>query len=242
VADGLDRQRLDHQPRARRDEAEPPLVQASKASRTADRVAQRHAQRRVGPGVFHQQAGDGLDADQGHVLGPQRGFRLARQGRDLDGEVGGGVGQRPLDRRLAQGPQVGQPHAVGRQHPRERVDHHLGHAQGVGHQAGVLAARPAEAGQDILGDVVAALDRDLPHGLGHVLHGDGHEALGDLDRRHGLAGGRQDLAAIASNFAMTMSRSSGWSALGPNTAGKKSGDSLPSMTLQSVTVSGPPRR
>jgi hypothetical protein len=73
------------------------------------------------------------------------------------------------------------------------MDHQLAHAQGVGHQAGVLAARPAEAGQDILRHVVAALDRDLPHGLGHVFHGDGHEALGDLDGRHHLAGRRQDL-------------------------------------------------
>jgi hypothetical protein len=39
-----------------------------------------------------------------------------------------------------------------------------------------------------------------------------------------------------------VSASSGWSAFGPNTLGKNSGRSLPSMTLQSVTVSGPPRR
>ena len=57
----------------------------------------------------------------------------------------------------------------------------------------MLPARPAEAGQHIAGDVVAALDRDLPHGLGHVLDGDGDEALGDLLRGHGLAGRRFDL-------------------------------------------------
>ncbi|MNI44135.1 hypothetical protein D3C73_984930 [compost metagenome] len=49
-------------------------------------------------------------------------------------------------------------------------------------------------------------------------------------------------AAMASNFARTASASSGWSAFGPKTAGKKSALSLPIMTLQSVTVSGPPRR
>jgi hypothetical protein len=109
------------------------------------------------------------------------------------GEIAGRFGQGPLHRHLAQRPQVGQAHAVGAEHAGERVDHHLGHAQGVGHQAGVLASRSAETGQDIFGDVVAALDRDLPHRLGHVLHGDGHEALGDLLRGHGLAGRGLDL-------------------------------------------------
>ena len=46
--------------------------------------------------------------------------------------------------------------------------------------------------------------------------------------------GRDSKAAV--------SRSSASSACSPNTCGKCCGCSLPSMTLQSVTVSGPPRR
>ncbi len=48
--------------------------------------------------------------------------------------------------------------------------------------------------------------------------------------------------ASASNFARTTSLSSGSSPPAPNSAGKSSGSSLPTITLQSVTVSGPPRR
>ena len=49
-------------------------------------------------------------------------------------------------------------------------------------------------------------------------------------------------AASAVNFARTVSASSASSPFGPNTFGKKRGWILPSMTLASVTVSGPPRR
>ena len=49
-------------------------------------------------------------------------------------------------------------------------------------------------------------------------------------------------AASAANFSRTICGSSGWSWLGPKIAGKYSGWSLPTMTLASVTVSGPPRR
>ncbi len=46
----------------------------------------------------------------------------------------------------------------------------------------------------------------------------------------------------AANFARTASASSGWSAPGPKMAGKCAGWILPTMTLASVTVSGPPLR
>ena len=49
-------------------------------------------------------------------------------------------------------------------------------------------------------------------------------------------------AAISVKRARTASASSGSSWFGPKTGGKNSGCSLPSMTLQSVTASGPPRR
>ena len=60
------------------------------------------------------------------------------------------------------------------------------------------------------------------------------------DRRMPVA--RSTSAASAANFVRTASASSGRSPSGPNTAGNSAGSSLPTMTLQSVTVSGPPRR
>ena len=44
------------------------------------------------------------------------------------------------------------------------------------------------------------------------------------------------------NFSRTTAASSGSSPRGPNTFGKYAGWILPSITLQSVTASGPPRR
>ena len=63
------------------------------------------------------------------------------------------------------------------------MDQHLGHAERVGHEAGVLAAGAAEAVQRIAGDVIAALHRDFLDGVRHVLDGDLDEAVGDLFRR-----------------------------------------------------------
>mmetsp|Transcript_6626 Transcript_6626/g.23402 ORF Transcript_6626/g.23402 Transcript_6626/m.23402 type:complete len:211 (+) Transcript_6626:2556-3188(+) len=48
--------------------------------------------------------------------------------------------------------------------------------------------------------------------------------------------------ATFSKFVVVAATSSGSSWLGPNTCGKKSGCSLPIITLQSVTARGPPRR
>ena len=62
------------------------------------------------------------------------------------------------------------------------MQQHRFHAERVGDQAGVLAAGPAEAVEQIFGDVVAALDRYLLDGVGHVLDRHGDEAVGHLLR------------------------------------------------------------
>ena len=49
-------------------------------------------------------------------------------------------------------------------------------------------------------------------------------------------------SASSANLAATAPSSSGWSRFGPKTRGKNCGCTRPSMTLQSVTVSGPPLR
>src|SRR6185312_11036861 len=69
-----------------------------------------------------------------------------------------------------------------------------------GDEAGMLAAGAAEAAQRVLRDVIAALDRDLLYGVGHVLDGDLEEALGDLGRRAAIAGGARDLLGECREF------------------------------------------
>ncbi|SCE39939.1 hypothetical protein GA0115253_104903 [Streptomyces sp. Termitarium-T10T-6] len=61
-------------------------------------------------------------------------------------------------------------------HPGERGDEDGVDAQRVGDRADVLAARAAETGQRVAGDVVASLHGDLLDGVGHVEHGDLQEA------------------------------------------------------------------
>ena len=90
--------------------------------------------------------------------------------------------QRRLDRLLAVRADVREPHAVGRQQRRERMDQHGGHAERVGDQAGVLAAGAAEAIERVAGDVVAALHRDLLDRIRHVLDRDAQKAVRDLLR------------------------------------------------------------
>ena len=85
-----------------------------------------------------------------------------------------------LDRLLAHGRNIGEPHAVGRQHAGERVNVNAGHAEFIGHQAGMLAAGAAEARQRVFGHVVAALHRDELDGVGHVGDGDPYESLGNV--------------------------------------------------------------
>jgi hypothetical protein len=71
-----------------------------------------------------------------------------------------------------------------RQHPR--------HRQRIGHAAGVLAAGPAEGGQGVLGDVVAALHRDPLDRVGHVGDRDVDESLGQGLGAHRPSAGLRD--------------------------------------------------
>ena len=90
------------------------------------------------------------------------------------------IAERLLDRLLPRRADVGKAHAVGRKQRRERMDQHPGHAERIGDQAGVLAARAAEAVEHIARHVVAALHRDLLDRVRHVLDRDLDEAVGNL--------------------------------------------------------------
>ena len=151
--------------------------------------------------------------------------------------------ERRLQRALTDRAHIRQTHAVGGEHAGEGVQEHPVDAERVGHQAGVLACGGAESGERAGRDVMSAPRRDGLDGVGHVVHGDGEEALGDFGGRAAVAGRGVDLVGERRRTRLpTAARSRGRSPPGPNTLGKKRGSSLPSMRLQSVTVSGPPRR
>ena len=146
-----------------------------------------------------------------------------------------------LDGFLAHVGLVGQAHAIGRQHATQRVREHRGHAQGVGHQAGVLPAGAAKGGQRVLGHV-APRCTEMRLMASAMLPTAISGSFGQLLGRHLAPGGRPHLVGHgreARHHGVAVQRLIG---LGAEHLGKKSGWILPSSTLQSVTASGPPRR
>ena len=100
-------------------------------------------------------------------------FKLGKRCREI-------LAERLQPARLADRLHVGDADAVGRQHAGERMDQDPLHAERVGDRAGMLAARAAEAGERVAGDVMASRDRDLADRRGHVVDRDVEETLGDL--------------------------------------------------------------
>ena len=181
AADRLDRHRLDHKLLAAVDEAEARLVRLLEGGFHFGERARLDDQRRVGAGVADVGADDHLDLAGRHALARDLGLGVLAEPSALALERGKRFcAERLFDRLLAGGADVGQAHAVGGKQRRERMDQHLGHAERVGDQAGVLAARAAEAVERIARDVIAALHGNLLDRVRHVLDRDLDEAVGDL--------------------------------------------------------------
>ncbi|MNK60659.1 hypothetical protein D3C87_798010 [compost metagenome] len=141
---------------------------------------EQHDEGRIRAFVAQVHARHQRDAFLCHALAQQVATRQFTQLREIAGQV---RAQGRFDGALAHRALVGQAHAVGRHHARQAVDEHRAHAQRIGHQAGMLAARAAKAGQGVFGDVVAALHGNLLDGVGHVADRDGDIAFGHLLRR-----------------------------------------------------------
>ena len=151
----------------------------------ADDVLQRaegHDQGQVGALVAHMHPLLHPNGGMAQLLVCQRLVRLPGQGLQLRGHLRQGLGilQRHLDRLLAHQALIGQAHAVGRQHTGQRMDQHPGHAERVGHQAGMLSTGAAKTLQGVARDVIAAGHRDLFDRIGHLLHRDANKALGHV--------------------------------------------------------------
>ena len=118
----------------------------------------------------------------------------------LVGQPGEGRGDRRAvrdaraQRAFAQDAAIRQPHSIRRQHARERVDHHLVDAEGVGDQTRMLPTRAAETRERVARDIVPARDRDLADRIGHVRHRHRDEAFGgdiSVQRQFGEARGHR---------------------------------------------------
>ena len=167
------------------------LVRGLEARRHLVRRAEVDGVRGVAALVAHMGAADEFDPLAGNGLLPElrfgRGRQIVQQRRERGHQR---LVEGRFDRLLPQRPDIGEAHAVGREHAGEGMDQHRRHAERVGHQAGVLAAGAAEAVERVAGHVVAALHRDLLDRVGHVLDRDLEEARRDLDRSARVAGGR----------------------------------------------------
>ena len=143
--------------------------------------------------AFVAQMRAAADLDLGHALGAHLGARLIGQ-RVQPGARLIGSSERRVELRLAQGADIGEPHAEGGQYASVWMQEHPLHAQRVGDETGVLPAGAAEALQRITCHVMAALDADLLDRGGHVVDRDPEEAARDLFGRHlRPAGGSGDL-------------------------------------------------
>ena len=202
-----------------------------------------HFERRIRAGVAHVSPHvDGHFAGM-HALSDDLRAADAPEPVGFAAQIGErGLAERLLERLLARGADIGEAHAIGREQRRERMDEHRLHRQRIRHEARMLAARAAERVERVLRDVVAARDGDLLDRLRHVGDRDLHEAIGHLLGRAASPVAALTSAARSAKAARTLSTSSSSSCPGPKILREDAAGSLPSITLASVTASGPPRR
>ena len=179
------RHRLHHQGLAAHQKCKPLAISLLKPSLDVRQRTKRHDQGCIAALVTHMHTLAQKDLALTQGLGAQ--FLLSPQGQGL--QVGhpcahGFSAQAHLYRLLANQALIGQAHAVGRQHTRQRVHQDARHAQSVGHQTSVLPTGPTKTLQGVFGHVVAAGHRYFFDRIGHLLHGDVHKALGHRLHRH----------------------------------------------------------
>ena len=180
-------------------------------------------QRRVAAVIAQVKKRRRLDLRFAHALRGEFSDGFLREFRNGDVEFGReSFVERPDDGAGARGSDAREAYAVSREKAREGVDVDGLHAEGVRDETGMLAARTAEAGERIGGDIVAAFDRDFLDGIRHVLDGNAEEALCDLFRGAAADLCRQSGKACAHNIGVERRI-----LLRPKDMGKKIGLQLP---------------
>ena len=190
-ADGFDLDRLDDDRLVVDDETEMPLVRAPESG---ERLLDRRAgfpcdrQRGVGTANLEQQPGFDFDPLGRHALSGDLRLRVLAECRPelRDLAEAGGI-EHGFDCVLPDRTQIGDAHAVGREHPGERVDQHRVDAERIGDLTGMLAGRSAEARQREARHVVTALYGNLLDRVRHAFHGNAQEARSQRFRSDAFA-------------------------------------------------------
>ncbi len=137
----------------------------------------------VGSGIPEMNLAHHLDEALFDVLGEEFFLRFCDQGiagfLDLHQCL---VIKREFQLGLANGPDIGKTHPIGREYPGKWVEKDSFHTEGISHQAGMLAAGSAKTVQGLFGYIVAALDGYLLDGVGHIFYGDSQETFGNFVR------------------------------------------------------------
>ncbi len=176
---GFDGNGFHHQALARHQEGEPLAIGRLEGRLDVVQPAEGHGQGGIGALIAHMHVVAYLHRAGTDLLALKLGLgRVAQRIQRLRDQRQGRRRQRHLHRLFTDDGLVRQAHAVGAEHAGQRMHEHTGHAQGIGHQAGMLAARAAKALQRVARHVIAARHADLLDGVGHLLHGDADEAFG----------------------------------------------------------------
>ena len=187
--DAFDRHRLDDDFLIGGDKSELLAMRLLEPGAHGPQAAEADQKSRVGAGVAQMKPGHhggrtpggcALRLELGQSSGGERSRDRAHMGDRTRREL-------PVHGLLAAGANIGEAHAVRRQNAGERMNEHGGHAEGVGYLAGMLGAGAAKAVEHVRAHIIAAHDRDLLDGVGHVLDGDPDEALGHRLRRPAAA-------------------------------------------------------
>ncbi len=122
------------------------------------------------------------------------------------------------------------------------MDQHPLHAQRIGDQAGMLPARATETGERIRGRVLTPCDRHRADRTRHIGDRDGDQPLGRRHRVQPLAACRRHLVQQGVQRPLRRYAVGRQVAVRAEQRREMLGWILPRIMLQSVTVSGPPRR
>ena len=176
--DRLYRHRLHNQPLALHQKRKPLAVGRFETGLNLCQGPKPNHQRRIAAFIAHVHAAVRGDAAATGLLALQ--FHLCASCKCIESDFNvrhGRLRQLHFNGLLPNCILVGQAHAVGAEHTCQWMHKHPCHAQCIGHQAGVLPARATKALQGVAGHVIAARNRYLLDGIGHLLHCDVDEAL-----------------------------------------------------------------